>query len=287
MFLPRARPTDDDDQSIATAEDSRWRAGVNRQARPDALAHQLHASLAAAAKRSACADPEERKNKHARDERESYRRRVQRAKQRAEQRAEQQPEQQPEQQQPAATTAASFECSECSCEEVVSPYAHHDMCDLDNDAFVPLHDVLLVTYPYYDGDDIILRPEPRPGHVWACDNEGIEYDTPDGRKLTEYQIAEDEFDATHIFLPTRISRSEAERQARIPGASLNPSGRSSTAQLPSRPADMEPELPKSCSTCDPRCRCAGDVQKKHPEVWAQYREELGLWMAWMAAQSGD
>ena len=81
------RPKDDDDQSITTAEDSRWRAGVNRQARPDALAHQLTASLAAAAKRSACAapDPEERKKKHARDERASYRRRVQRAEQQPEQ----------------------------------------------------------------------------------------------------------------------------------------------------------------------------------------------------------
>ena len=52
---------DDDDATQATTQDSQWRAGVNRQAQPQALEHQHAASQAAAVqrKRKAAAVPEE------------------------------------------------------------------------------------------------------------------------------------------------------------------------------------------------------------------------------------
>ena len=49
----------DDDWTQATTQESRWRAGVNRQAQPQARQHQRAASQAATAKRKAEAMPEE------------------------------------------------------------------------------------------------------------------------------------------------------------------------------------------------------------------------------------
>lgn len=59
--------SDDDDAATAplSGRDAQWQAGVRRQALPDARQHQVNASQAAAAKRSAEAMPEEeRKAKH-------------------------------------------------------------------------------------------------------------------------------------------------------------------------------------------------------------------------------
>ena len=56
-FLPKSLTwrgafSDDDDATQATcAQDARWRAGVNRQAQPQAHQHQVNASWAAAQKR--------------------------------------------------------------------------------------------------------------------------------------------------------------------------------------------------------------------------------------------
>jgi len=56
---------DDDDATQATTEESCWRAGVNRQAQPQAQQHQLAASQAAAAKRKAEAMPESESKRRA------------------------------------------------------------------------------------------------------------------------------------------------------------------------------------------------------------------------------
>ena len=52
---PRAPRTDDDDDDATqmTAQDSRWLAGINRQAQQDAHVHQVAASQAASVKRKA------------------------------------------------------------------------------------------------------------------------------------------------------------------------------------------------------------------------------------------
>lgn len=55
-------PRDDDDATQATTQDSRWRAGVNRQAQPQVQQHQVAASHAAAAKRTAAAMPTDVRN---------------------------------------------------------------------------------------------------------------------------------------------------------------------------------------------------------------------------------
>jgi hypothetical protein len=61
-----AAQLEDDDASQATTQDSHWRAGVNRQAQPQAQQHQLTASQAAGAKRTANAmSTDERKAKRA------------------------------------------------------------------------------------------------------------------------------------------------------------------------------------------------------------------------------
>ena len=71
---PDAKTTHLDDQldapeSLASQQEAQWRAGVNRQAQPDATAHQLAASQAAAAKRTANAmTAEERKARRAQAE---------------------------------------------------------------------------------------------------------------------------------------------------------------------------------------------------------------------------
>ena len=69
-------PADDADADAADAEtqvttqEARWRTGVNRQARPDAQAHQVAAGQASGAKRKAKAmTPEERLEKRAADKR--------------------------------------------------------------------------------------------------------------------------------------------------------------------------------------------------------------------------
>lgn len=60
----------DDDETQVTTQETRWRTGVNRQARPDAQAHQVAASRAAAEKRKANAmTPEQRLEKRAADKR--------------------------------------------------------------------------------------------------------------------------------------------------------------------------------------------------------------------------
>ena len=60
----RAVLAEDDDATQATTQHSRWRAGVNRQSQPQAQQHQIAASQAAAAKRTANAmHEEERKAK--------------------------------------------------------------------------------------------------------------------------------------------------------------------------------------------------------------------------------
>eukprot|EP00966_Prymnesium_polylepis_P106784 2472037-Prymnesium_polylepis.1 len=56
---PVAQGGEGDAWTQATAQESRWRAGVNRQAQPMASLHQHAASMAAAAKRKANAMPEE------------------------------------------------------------------------------------------------------------------------------------------------------------------------------------------------------------------------------------
>ena len=57
---PEAAAHDNDDNwTQATTQESRWRAGVDRQAQPQAQQHQRAASQAAAAKRKAEAMPEE------------------------------------------------------------------------------------------------------------------------------------------------------------------------------------------------------------------------------------
>jgi hypothetical protein len=56
---------EDDDATQATTQDSRWRAGVNRQAQPEAHEHQVAASQAAGAKRQANAMSKEERNKRA------------------------------------------------------------------------------------------------------------------------------------------------------------------------------------------------------------------------------
>jgi hypothetical protein len=62
----RAVPQEEEDVTQAAADESQWRAGVNRQSQPTAHEHQLAASKAAAAKRTANAMPaEERKEKRA------------------------------------------------------------------------------------------------------------------------------------------------------------------------------------------------------------------------------
>ena len=64
-------------------------------------------------------------------------------------------------------------------------------------------------YPRYDGPDhILLRDEPRPGHVWVCQPEEVEIEYTDGRppKLREWQLPVDELDASYGELPWRISR---------------------------------------------------------------------------------
>ena len=48
--------------SVATADESRWRAGVNRQARPDAHEHQVAAARALAGKRKASAMSKEERD---------------------------------------------------------------------------------------------------------------------------------------------------------------------------------------------------------------------------------
>ena len=61
-----AAQLEDDDASQATTQDSHWLAGVNRQAQPQAQQHQLTASQAAGAKRTANAmSTDERKAKRA------------------------------------------------------------------------------------------------------------------------------------------------------------------------------------------------------------------------------
>lgn len=68
-----AAADDDDGATQATTQDSRWRAGVNRQAQAQAQQHQVAASQAAAAKRTASAmTVEERKVKRAARARELY-----------------------------------------------------------------------------------------------------------------------------------------------------------------------------------------------------------------------
>ena len=68
---------DDDDATQATTQDSRWRAGVNRQSQPQAQQHQIAASQAAAAKRTANAMPKEERNaKRAARARELYAKQV-------------------------------------------------------------------------------------------------------------------------------------------------------------------------------------------------------------------
>ena len=73
MLSPNERAPDDDDATQATTQDSRWRAGVNRQAHPAAQKHQVAASQAAAAKRTSNAmSDKERKAKRAAHAREIY-----------------------------------------------------------------------------------------------------------------------------------------------------------------------------------------------------------------------
>lgn len=49
-------------ESLASADESRWRAGVNRQARPDAVQHQVAAARALGEKRKAHAMPKEERD---------------------------------------------------------------------------------------------------------------------------------------------------------------------------------------------------------------------------------
>lgn len=64
-------------------------------------------------------------------------------------------------------------------------------------------------YPKYDDPyHVVLRDEPRQGHVWVTQPEAIEIDFTDGGppKLREWQVAESDVDASYIELPWRIPR---------------------------------------------------------------------------------
>lgn len=64
-------------------------------------------------------------------------------------------------------------------------------------------------YPRYDGPyHVLLRDEPRPGHIWVSQPEEIDIDYTDGGppKLHEWQMPEGDVDASHIELPWRIPR---------------------------------------------------------------------------------
>lgn len=65
------------------------------------------------------------------------------------------------------------------------------------------------SYPRYDGPyHVLLRDEPRHGHVWVSQPDEIEIEFSDGGppKLKEWQIPEHEVDASYIELPWRVPR---------------------------------------------------------------------------------
>jgi hypothetical protein len=64
-------------------------------------------------------------------------------------------------------------------------------------------------FPRYEPPfHILLRPEPRPGHVWVSEPEEIEVEYTDGGppKLREWQLPESDIDASYMVLPWRIHR---------------------------------------------------------------------------------
>lgn len=110
------------------------------------------------------------------------------------------------------------------------------------------------SYPRFDGPyHVMLRPEPRPGHVWVSEPEDIEIEYVDGGppKLREWQIRESDVDASHLELPWRILRrvleaSGAHEAERLGDFACRRPGRSG--------------LPEACphcwhihSRCVPRC----------------------------------
>ena len=94
-----------------------------------------------------------------------------------------------------------------ACAEV-TPEAHiqpPDWHDTHNDPWAREASI----YPRYDGlYHVVLRDEPRPGHVWVAQPEEIDIDYTDGGppKLKEWQIPADDVDASYIQLPWRVPR---------------------------------------------------------------------------------
>lgn len=69
-------------------------------------------------------------------------------------------------------------------------------------------------YPRYDGPyHVLLRDEPRPGHVWVSQPEAIAIEYTDGGppKLREWQLPESDVDASYIELPCGASRAVCSR----------------------------------------------------------------------------
>jgi len=269
------------DASTSTSADmheAQWRAGVNRQAQPDALSHQHVASRAAADKRQASAMTCEEKAAADRvnADRRNAAKRAKRGsgKQRSEAELPAPVVTLPapvvtlpapvamawqdgllSSPPPAAAALAAQESPDCphTPSPVRPPPRPPAQVDL-----MPWQDGLDhmgddASYPFFQGEYVIWRREPDHGCVWV-----VERDAPDN----EIEIDENDVDANYLVLPWRGLRHVLESDG--PDEALRRGERSSTRAAPP---------PPSCKCCgkriSPWCApgpCDDCVNKQEPPV---------------------
>lgn len=145
-----------------------------------------------------------------------------------------------------AEAKTMLDCAESHDDEAQPP----DWYDTHNDPWARDSTI----YPRYDGPyHVLLRDEPRSGHVWVTQPDAIDIEYNDGGppKLREWQIPGDDVDASYIELPWRVPRRvlettgahEAEQRGDYACRRLN--------------CSLLPKLCSHCchtrSRCSPRC----------------------------------